>query len=294
MSNHEASIMTYRPNLPETHWRATSQFVRSTVRTYSAGRNSEAVRVGLITLAGFADWVFTTAIAPLNSAAFRMNVINAYWAFRTGEVAPRTATQERYVLLELGGLSKTPPPTAIPGKSHRPRVYGEAELARIRDWARWQPGRFSRISAQGLIGLSLGAGLGRAELILMHRKHVKGEGTRLRVDVPGSRARTVSVDPQWAEALTYAAEATSGYLLAPRCKVRGSRNFSDWFNGAQGAAPLPSLMRNTWLLARINEDHTADELARMAGLKDARSLDDLIYGLAPHRRELLRGLRSAL
>lgn len=295
MTDSYALIKTYRPNLPDEHWATIAPVVRALALSYATNRNYEAVRATLIALAGFADWVYCTAAAPLAPAALRRDLIEVYEAFRATEVNPNFAAKERKRLLDVAGI----PTTREVGRAHSTQtkavvpLYDAAEVQKLREWANWQPNRISRISATGLVGLGLGCGVRRDELMLIHRKHVRGAGSALSVDVPGRRARRVAVDPEWADELAHAVQATNGYLIAPTGRRRDSLAFSGAFDTARGTAPLPTRLRNTWLRNRVRESHTAPELLRMSGLTSLRSLEDIARTHVPHRADLYKGARSS-
>ena len=290
--NAHTLISTYRPHLPETNRTAIADLVREIVRAYTPGRTYEATRVALIVLSGFADWVYSIAAAPLTAAILRPDLINAYEAYRRGEVQPNIAARERKLLFTLSGFPLTAEIRAYSTKSSVAPPYGAAELATFREWATWQPNLISRISANGLVGLGLGCGLRRSELVLIHRRHIHHAGATTTVDVPGPRARTIPVAGEWADHLTYAAETSTGFLVAPRATIRTSDAFRGWFVRAQGAAPVLVRMRNTWLLDRIHEGLPADELVADAGVKEIRSLEHIILAHANDHRTLLHGARS--
>lgn len=286
-------IATYRPNLPADHWLAIRDLVHDIIHRFATGQNLESVRVALITLAGFADWVYTVGAAQLDLDILRADLFDAYEAYRRLEVQPNIAARDRKRLYALAG---EPLPAEV-GRDYSTTSkvadpYTAAELDVIRDWAQWQPNRIARISANGFVGLGLGCGLRRSEAALIHRKHVHRKGDLFTVDVPGGRARRVPVDPDWADHLAFAADTTSGYLIAPGATTRTSRASRLWFSRARGTAPVPSRMRNTWLLGRINEAESADALVREAGVSSIRSLERFISAHAPHRLPLTHGARS--
>jgi hypothetical protein len=287
-------VAGYRSALPAPHWAAIEPFVRTIVRTHAPNRNDEFLRVALITLTGFADWVYSTGAAELDSSStLRPSLIDLYEQYRLTEVQPNIAARDRKRLYALADI----PVPAERDRTHSTTSavtdpYTAADVSAIRDWAHWQPNPISRISANGLVGLGLGCGLSRAELIRVHRKHIHRAGSTVTVDVTGTRARRVTVDLEWAEHLEYAAKSTTGYLIAPGATSRTSANYSSWFARARGNAPVPTRMRTTWLLARIEEATSADELLKLSGLTTIRSLERLLSAHAPHRLVLTHGARS--
>lgn len=297
MSTTSNLIMTYRPryaeHAPET-WAAVADFVRNTVRPYTTGRTQEHALLALIAVAQYAYWLRFVGIDAVDSTVLRADLIETYSRSRgPAEVAPTTPARQRKLLLTLAGLH---PPREVGRAASTVSTplapYDDAELSGIRDWARWQPNAISRLSAHGLVGLCLGCGLTRAELPHIRRDHVTRTATSYRVEVAGPRARRVPVDPAWSDILDYAVAHAADYLIAPLATRRTPLHVAGWFARAHGDAPFPSRMRNTWLLARMDEGLTADELVAAAGLSTIRSLERFIRTHAPQHRGLLHGARS--
>lgn len=297
MSNTESLIVNYRPQYadyaPE-NWATVADFVRTTVRAYATGRGYEQVRVALIALAYFADWLLFAGLDEPTAEMLRGELIELYVAARSDEeVEDITRAKQRKVLLSIAGLP-TPRELGRPARTVSTPLapYGKREQSEIRSWAIWQPNEVSRLSAHGFVGLGLGAGLTRAELPFVHRDHVIRTGEGLHVTVTGKRARRVRVDERWVDLIEYAVQHSANYLMAPLAVRRTVVNSDYWLDRARGEAPLPSRMRNTWLLARMDSGISAEELTRIAGLKNIRSLERFVRTHAPQHRALMHGARS--
>lgn len=290
--------MRYRPQFADdapADWAAVEGFVRGVVRAYASGRNYEQVRVALIAVAHFADWLLFCGFDEFDRSLLNEKLIERYHHARrgAGDVEDITLAKRRKVLLSIAGLP-TPRELGRPARTVSTPLapYCKREQSEIRSWAIWQPNSVSRLSAHGFVGLGLGAGLTRAELPFVHRDHVIRTGEGLHVTVTGKRARRVPVDECWADLIEYAVQHSANYLMAPLASRRTVVNSDYWLDRARGEAPLPSRMRNTWLLARMDAGISAEELTRIAGLKNIRSLERFVRTHAPQHRALMHGARS--
>jgi len=168
--------------------------------------------------------------------------------------------------------------------------YTPAECDQFVWLALSQPTEARSRNACFLIGLGLGAGLGSSDLRLIQRKHIAtrmtADGTTyLVVTVPGANGRTVPIRHQYAELVTRALELSADE--GPEALVLGKkatrRNVTYVASHGmvtarrgRGVDIQTHRLRTTWLFACMNAAVPLADLLRMAGLKSARSLGDLL------------------
>lgn len=168
--------------------------------------------------------------------------------------------------------------------------YSPAECDGFAWLALNQPTVAKERNACFLIGLGLGAGLAASDLRLLRRKHITThhapDGTTyLVVLVPGPNARAVPVRRQYeglvARALELSsAEGPDALVLGKKATRRNvtyvaSHGLVTAREGA-GVEIQPHRLRTTWLFACMNAAVPLGDLLRMAGLRSARSLADLL------------------
>lgn len=156
-----------------------------------------------------------------------------------------------------------------------------------------------------LLGLGLGAGLGSADLRGVRRCHITevvdpGHGTHLEVTVPRGRdRRTVPIrrqyEPLVRRALELSADRPTDALVLGRKESRhnvtvAARRGIVTATAGEGATIDPHRLRTTWLFACMNAAVPLADLLRLAGLRSARSLADLLPLCPPHDPEAIAAL----
>ncbi len=168
--------------------------------------------------------------------------------------------------------------------------YTPAQCDELAWLATAQPTAAKERNACFLVGLGLGAGLAAADLRLVRRKHigerVAPDGTRyLVVTVPGAEGRAVPIRRQYEDLVRRALELSTGE--GPEALVLGKkasrRNVTYVASHGMVTASEGELvdiqahrLRTTWLFACMNAAIPLADLLRLAGLKSARSLADLL------------------
>lgn len=148
-----------------------------------------------------------------------------------------------------------------------------------------------------LLGLSLGAGLGSTDLRGVRRCHIAevldpDHGTHLEVTVPRGRdSRTVPIrrqyEPLVRRALKLSADGPADALVLGRKETRRNvtivaRRGIVTATAGEAITIQPHRLRTTWLFACMNAAVPLADLLRLAGLKSARSLADLLPLCPPH------------
>jgi hypothetical protein len=177
--------------------------------------------------------------------------------------------------------------------------YTPAECEEFVWLATSQPTAARERNACYLLGLSLGAGLGPGDLRGVRRCHITeildpDRGTYLEVTVLGGRdSRTVPIrrqyEPLIRHALELSADGPTDALVLGQKETR--RNVT--INARRGIVTAtvgevitiePNRLRTTWLFACMNADVPLADLLRLAGLRTARTLADLLVLCPPSDR----------
>ncbi len=174
--------------------------------------------------------------------------------------------------------------------------YSAREIAAIVRIASTQPSPTLGRQLRVCVGLGLGAGLDSVDLKPLRGRHLidRGEGG-IRVDVPGSRARTVWVRRSFETLVRGGLEGvTQGRLLLGEDAARRNVAAKIFANAAiHGNAPRfeQSRMRTTWLATLLIDGVPLPVIMDAAGLRSARTLTDLLphLELAGEPARLLRG-----
>jgi hypothetical protein len=176
-------------------------------------------------------------------------------------------------------------PADVPLPRERSKMpYGLAEIAGFLALAAAQPTAERRMRAAGLVCLSAGAGLIRADLRDVRGSDVIARSGGLVVAVRGRRARTVPVLSRYHARLGAAARFAGTGLICGGADP-GRRNITNpLITMLDGGTGLPRLdtsrLRATWL-ADCAELLGLATFMHAAGISCSQRLGDLVAGLAP-------------
>lgn len=173
--------------------------------------------------------------------------------------------------------------------------YSPEECDQLAWLASTQPTPTKERNACYLVGLGLGAGLSATDLRMIRRRHItSGVGADGReylvVTVPGVNGRAVPVRDAYADLVRRALELSEregpdGLVLGKKATRRNVTYVaSHGIVSARDDDPVviqPHRLRTTWLFACMNAAVPLADLLRLAGLKSARSLADLLPLCAP-------------
>jgi hypothetical protein len=193
-------IERYVPEMPQAVWEAIRGFVNAVVSEAEPLTTYDASAL-LWAISGFARWTFECGM-PLNdkSAVFDLWRIEEYIAHACPTLSESSRGNRRSQLLRVAEIVSGPsfrgPRLRALAPSDPSRPYSEAEVARLRRWAKYRPAASVRQDAIMLFGLGAGAGLAVEDLLQVRVKnlHESSEHHGLAVTVPhGRRARTVPI-----------------------------------------------------------------------------------------------------
>lgn len=262
----EKVLTTYTPTMPAENWATIRNFVATTMRArFAEHRDSRAISNGLSTIAGFADWVAATGVGKLNATVLRADVIDAYAAFRRGEVNLAVAERERKALRTVAGLPNAPGARTASTNATEAVPYTRAEQGEIRRWSEGQFSDDASRSATAIAALGLGCGLSANELMRVCGRHlVVLDDGMMGVRVYG---RTVPVLAEWDDELRkLACGDPEQYLIRPARNRRDGKSCTDVIYELGDPRPSSQRMRATWLLAHVDAGTHIPTLIAASGL----------------------------
>lgn len=276
MHNADSVFETYTPHIPTDIWNELKPFVVETVRAhYSDGRTRDDVHHGLMTLTGFADWVYTLGLGALGADILRGDVIDAYTTYRKTEVAGFLAERERKRLRIIAGLRSGPEARPDSTSSTPQTPHSEAEQGEIRRWTEWQARAERRQDATAIAALGLGCGLTALEMMRARVGDVRMlDDAFLGVEVNG---RVVPVLDAWHDELaTVLPGLSEDFLIGRGTTVRDSAGLQDIITSLPGLRPSAQRMRATWMLAHVDAGTPLPDFLDAAGLKSPDVLRRLL------------------
>lgn len=276
VNNAEEVFETYTPHIPTDIWNELKPFVVETVRSnYTEGRTRDDIHHGLMTLTGFADWVYTVDLGKLDVGILRADVIDAYTAFRATEVAGFLAERERKRLRVIAGLPGGPEKRPVSTNSTPQTPYTDLEQGEIRRWTEWQPRAGRREDATGIAALGLGCGLTALEMMQTRVRDIRElDDGMLGVQTAD---RVVPVLTSWHEELQSVIVGDgSDYLIGRGYTARDSTSLKSLITSLPGMRPSPQRMRATWMLAHVDAGTPLPDFLDAAGLKSPDVLRRLL------------------
>jgi hypothetical protein len=255
-------------------------FVLNTLQASSI-RGVESLRKHVTHLVHFAVWAIKQGLPLTRETLIRTNV-DEYC--RTGMPHTKTGKDRRSKLRKLADQIN-PDQAPTPSETiQRPSVkppYTAAEVLNIKRVVYRQP-TTERIRSMAIcVGLGLGAGFDSPDirpLTLDHATDLGDEG--IRIDVPGTRARTVWVLREYEDMVrTGLLGLTPGQLLIGRSEDR-TNIAGRVYSRAALYGNLPHLeqsrMRTTWLATLMSRPVPLAVILRAAGLRSTRTLFDIL------------------
>lgn len=288
-NNPEAVLETYTPHIPSDIWTQLQPFVVNTLRAnYTEGRTRADIHHGLMTLAGFADWVFTLGVGDLDRSILREDVIDAYTAYRITEVEGFVAARERKRLRAIAGLTAGPETRIVSTSSTPQTPYSDAEQGEIRRWTEWQSREERRRDATAIAALGLGCGLTSLEMMRARLRDV----TTLDDGLLGVRCadRLIPVLQTWHDELASVLDGEGHEFMVGRgCHVRDSMAMKGVITSLPGLRPSPQRMRATWMVAHVDAGTPLPDFLDAAGLTSP----DVLRRLLPFVTRLPESARTS-
>lgn len=185
----------------------------------------------------------------------------------------------------LYGQVVTAWPRATMSEKDNLTPWGIAQAARVALWMTGLRPAGRRLRMRTCLGLTLGAGLRRRDLVLVTGRLVRADDLGVHVTVPVTDAepsRTVTVARAWEQTIIGAAAAAgSNLLIAPDRSSLFVDTLTGTIDTANKTAPVGDEFvigraRNTWLLRHLVAGTPLNVLMPQAGLTTTAHLQDLL------------------
>lgn len=264
-----------------------------------------AKRAGIENLVGrYVVWAHRDRGYPLDVEMFRPEAINHYVATALDGKTDKTRASYRALLYAVARTilpaRLIEPPREKLGNRSLSAPYARDEVLDIHAWAMGQPSEHLRRNTGVILALGFGAGLRLREMNRVRLRDVSifSDGAVV-IRVPDD-GREVPVTAEW-EALIDQAAGDLGedeFLFRPgriesEKQLREAASLFLRTTKVQSMAPDPYRMRNTWLVEHLKNRVPFDVLVRAAGIKEAKSLYNLMeYVPEADREDVLRLLRA--
>ena len=185
----------------------------------------------------------------------------------------------------LHGQVVTAWPRAAMSEKDNLTPWGFPQAARVALWTTGLRPVTRRMRMRTCLGLTLGAGLRRRDLVLVTGSLVRHDALGVHVTVPvtdAERSRTVTVARAWEQAvLDAAATAGPNLLIAPDSTSLSVDSLTRTIDTANRTAPagdefVIGRARNTWLVRHLAAGTPLNVLMPQAGLTTTAHLQDLL------------------
>lgn len=278
-------VASYSPaHISPSVWGQVSESVR---RAVLAGAPTSAMaQVLLPTVAGFAGWIVAEGYAVSVDVLRDLELIERYVSTGMRDNPDSSRATRRAALRRVARrLDPDPRPEfeRIRYRQVKP-PYSSLEIRQFYEAACAQPTAARRDSLLALLALGLGCGLDASDLAWVRRCDVRTQNAAVLVSVAGGlRPRTVCCLDAFADQLLALAEPSTTSLLIGGNQF-GRRNVATpvlerLANDRSLPRLAPARLRSTWLVHHLNQATPLSVLMPAAGLRTARSLDDLLpYG----------------
>jgi hypothetical protein len=162
------------------------------------------------------------------------------------------------------------------------RPYSPDDVAELVSWAATQGTAVRRRDARTMLALGLGAGLAARELLDVQTTDViidnDAPTPQARIVVWHERTRVIPVLPRWVSPLIHTlSEVPAGGWLFRSDRHRSTPGqITDFLTRSRSPLDVrPVRMRATWIVEHLTLDTPANEILRIAGLKNYAALDRL-------------------
>lgn len=275
----------YLPIVALPYWDTIGSFVRESVRDALSGterseRDLYAAATPLVL------WAWRARGTPLErKRIFRRSLIEQFIHLGMPEYARGSRATIRSTLWRMAE-ALNPDESAgahrkIP-RSDATAPYSPSEVAELVSWATTQGTAARRRNATALLCLGLGAGLATSELLDVQAVDItvntSSARPEARVVVWRARPRVVPVQSNWVRplaALIHGFEPDAWVFRQGRTGTSPGQ-VTDFLTRARSPLDVrPARMRATWLVQRLQQGTSPDELLRISGLKTFAALDKL-------------------
>jgi len=243
-------------------------------------------RAAFLAVCEFATWGWSLGLPLQKEQLFDRAVLNFYR--QTGcDSLPLRARETRLVLLEsVRRAPLAPRPRLAPSRQDRHKPYSDDELFGMLSWARAQPTLDRRRNAHALIALSVGAGLTAGEIIGLRAGDIDRRGSRVTIEVHGSRPRRIPVRSDYALIVPSAPSDPACYFFRPQRTREYPNAITNFTHRAPDPHPQVQRLRATWIVTMLNSGAPIAVILQAAGLDHPGALAAFLpYAALPSERQ---------
>ncbi|WP_186317646.1 hypothetical protein [Curtobacterium sp. 9128] len=299
------AIQGFRPQFDRNRWEHIRLFVADAVAVIAPACHYLAERLMVVT-SGFVDWVVNVCGYPaLMRVVFHPVMIRRYVSRDDKPWQDKTRRDYRSLLLRIAEVV-VPEAGAIPFGSLNTEAptlpYTDRELGLLESWARGQSSAQRRRDAGLILGLAAGAGLDPWEIQHLRDEDVVVGRAGVRVTVAGSVPREVTVLQRWEDLVRDSLMGRSGreWVFGPATRTSTFNAITPFIRRTDRGnepTPVPTRMRQTWIVTHLAARTPADLIMAAGGLTKPEHLaTSLAHIPALHspdeRRRVIREARD--
>lgn len=268
------AVERFHPQFDAGRWENIRPFVADAVSMIAPACHYLAERL-MVATSGFVDWIVNVCGYPAKvHVVFHPVMIRRYVSRDDVQWGDKIRRDYRSLLLRIAEVV-APDAGAIPFGSlntESPTLpYTDRELGLLESWARGQSSAHRRRDAGLILGLAAGAGLDPWEIQHLRDEHVVIGRTGVRVTVAGSVAREVTVLQRWEDLVRDSLTGWSGreWVFGPATRTSTFNAITPFIRRTDRGSeppPIPTRMRQTWIVTHLAARTPADLIMAAGGL----------------------------
>ncbi|MCD2498503.1 hypothetical protein [Microbacterium nymphoidis] len=262
------NLQTYRPR-DDTHWNEVRDVVLTAIAPVLPDSLTQAQRMAK-TAHEFVVWAWQVAACELSIPALFTAANVAQFLAQEGAASIATRSiMSRSLALVVEHVTGSRPAT-LRTPDDGPTAYSREELAELVSDVQTYSTEYRRLNAMRILLLGRGAGLTALEMGMLTRDSV----TPTLIHVPGDRARTAPILPEWRAAVAEHLPASDGYVVLPGRK----RHRNPGITIREFLAHLPSgrlsarRLRATWAVDLLEHGASVQEMLAYSGWTSTSNL----------------------
>jgi integrase len=290
----DSMIDSYRPRIPRVYWSTIRPVVVEATRI-SAPVNPEQAQHVMRIVSLFVLWTWQTSTLPLDvPKIFLPKVIHRFYAVEHSKTRnARAAHASVSKLLEIAEIvhSEAPLRLAIAPRARDAHPYSASDFPWLRSWAASLDTAEYRRAADLTLGLCIGAGLSRAELVEVRTSDIVTGAKGLSVAVRTRKPRLIPIAPAWRRATErgLVGSEPDSFVILPTWSARLAA-VSAYTTMLNEKTPEIHRMRTTWIVDLINRVPVGT-LVYLAGFSSPRGLDRYMkFAATPTPEDIERSL----
>lgn len=268
------AVERFRPKFDSGRWENIRSFVADAVSMITPACHYLAERL-MVATSGFVDWVVNVCgYTAKMHVVFHPVMIRRYVSRDDVAWGDKIRRDYRSLLLRIAEVV-VPDAGAIPFESLNTETptlpYTDRELGRLESWARGQSSAQRRRDAGLILGFAAGAGLDPWEIQHLRDDDVVVGRAGVRVTVAGSVPRDVTVMLRWEDLVRDSLTGRSGrnWVFGPATRTSTFNAITPFIRRTDRGSeptPVPTRMRQTWLVTHLAARTPADLIMTAGGL----------------------------